>query len=239
MFILMALIFGASMASDTVLKVWDAFLQVFFADFVGLMLVAAVTGPGAVVAARMAGRASDLMIAFEDEESAVLEGGWLPALRRVAWGAIGWCILMHRGCGCGVAGGAIPSDPCLQEDMSEEGLTGAPLARGRVVAMASQTILCRERLMEGGLDGGLRQRVSRAGLQANFRHGMAGDATLRDSTTKGRVASGAMTRERGMTWQQRTGTDHPARVQETQCHQPREAAGCGHPDPRELHRHPP
>jgi hypothetical protein len=44
MFILMALIFGASMASDTVLKVWDAFLQVFCADFVGLMFVAAPRG---------------------------------------------------------------------------------------------------------------------------------------------------------------------------------------------------
>ncbi len=215
LFILMALVFSASMASDTVLKVWDAFLQVLCADFVGLMLVAAVTGPGAVVAARMAGRASDLMITFEDEESGVLESGRLPALRRVAWGAIGGCIPVHCGGGCGVAVGANPAYPRLQEFVTEVGATRMSLARVRMVTMASHAILGRERLMEGSLDGCLRQRFSRAGLQANLRNGMAGDATLRDGTTKGRVASGAMTRERGMTWHQRTGTDHPARVQET------------------------
>jgi hypothetical protein len=44
MLTLVALVFGASMASDTVLKVWDAFLQVFCADFVGLMFGAAPRG---------------------------------------------------------------------------------------------------------------------------------------------------------------------------------------------------
>jgi hypothetical protein len=113
MLTLMALVFGASMAADTVLEIRDAFLQMLCADLLGLMFVAAVAGESTVAAARMAVCARDLMIAFEDEESVVLEGGRLPVLRRVAWDAIGGCIPVHRIDRCGVAVGANPAEPRL------------------------------------------------------------------------------------------------------------------------------
>lgn len=59
------------MAGDAVLEVLDAFLLMFGAHLVGLMLMASVAGVTLVVIARMARQAGRLVVLVEDEELAV------------------------------------------------------------------------------------------------------------------------------------------------------------------------
>ncbi|MEN9677798.1 MAG: hypothetical protein RIS76_3694 [Verrucomicrobiota bacterium] len=231
------------MALDAVLEVWDAFLDVFCPDSVGLMLVAAVAGVAAVVVADMARGAGNTMISVEDEESVVRERRWFPALGRVALGAVRGGSFMHPVVGRGVAGGAIPASSGFQERMRKGRLTDGRQSWCGMFAVAGQAILGRQRLMKGGfgdcLNGGLQREFARGGSEADRGHRVTVDAAFRDCPTKGRVAGGTVVREIRVCGPQGSGADHLLRVEDRKRHKPGETGGKHQPKPGAFHFHPP
>jgi hypothetical protein len=69
---------GAAVALDAVLEVANAFFNVFTADFVRCVLMATVTGIGAVVVAHVAGHALGIVVFVQHKVGVVVKRGGRP-----------------------------------------------------------------------------------------------------------------------------------------------------------------
>ena len=87
---------GIAVTFDAVLVTADTFLDVFAADIVGCVLVAAVASVAAVIVMKVAGHAASIVVAVKFEMLVVVEGGRCPFFLVVTLAAIAPDLLVQR-----------------------------------------------------------------------------------------------------------------------------------------------
>ncbi len=197
-----------AVTTDAVLDVGDSFLAMLGDDPGLLVLMAAIAGVLLVVAAQVTGRAGGVVIAVEQEISAVVEGSRFPVRRLVACCTCQLRTAVQVILRSRVTRLAIRARINLQQSVVELHCTGFRQPRSGVITMAGHAVGFGQRLMERWAPLRLRDGHTLGGAQANVRYGVAGGAAVGRGPLKRRVARKAIALQPRMRRDQVARADH-------------------------------
>ena len=138
----------AAMAFHAVFILVDPFLNVLCTDLRSRVLVTAVAGVTSIIVVDVAGRTAGVVVPVEAEVLLVLKGGRQPGLLRVALRAVALDLQVQGIPWSAMTAVALFLQPLLQQ-LVRELTDGAEGLHAPVIAVAGDTILLDQLLMEG------------------------------------------------------------------------------------------